>query len=310
MVSREKDRLSAAWLNGLVLERPEALVALSERIYNNQIRKAADAIAQKRGVCSILLLSGPSGSTKTTTAAKLSEKLSRRGVHSVVISLDNFFLNQKQVPLLPNGKPDYESLNTMDLTKLSECIEELFVRHESEFPIFDFVSQSRSEQTQHIRVNEESIVIMEGIHALNPIISQGHDPSGFLKLFISPNSDYFVDDQKILTARDIRLVRRIVRDYFHRGTSVDKTMDMWVGVVKGEIANILPYKTEADLIIDSTILYEPNIYETYLGRILAKSEIRDIYQPKIHKLTSALAHFLPLDEKYIPAETVLHEFLE
>ena len=119
-----------------------------------------------------------------------------------------------------------------------------------------------------------------------------------------------MEDELVLDVRDIRLVRRLVRDYFHRANPLDSTLDMWVNVVESEKKNILPFKREADCIIDSTILYEPNLYENCLGRILAQSKIPGEYQERIGRVQEELRKFIPLDTEYVPADTVLREFLD
>ncbi len=309
MKTRKNDRVSATWLNGMVLAAPHRIVTVSERIYRNQIRATADEIARRSTPCSILLVSGPSGSSKTTTAGKLSAELAKHGIRSVVVSLDNFFVNRDQLPKLPNGDTDFESVKTLDMAALDRCFDELVGTGASDFPIFDFTVGRRSSEVQRLEVDEETIVILEGIHALCPEVVEGHDPSHFLKLYISPNSDYYQDDLLLLNAQDVRLIRRMVRDYFYRGNTVDSTLAMWVNVVASERQNILPYRDSADFQIDSAILYEPNVYGSYLEQILAKSEISEKYQAEISRLRKALEYFVPLGSPYIPEDTVLHEFL-
>ena len=179
MPDPNNDRVSIAWLNGMVLKEPKRLVSLSERVYRNQIEKAAEMIVQESRRISILLISGPSASSKTTTAGKLAARIREKGVGAVVISLDNFFLNRQDLPLLPNGSKDFESIHTIDMPTLDRCFCELLETNESDFPIFDFVIGKRSVKTQHIRISDDTILIIEGIHALNPRIVLGHDPSRF-----------------------------------------------------------------------------------------------------------------------------------
>ena len=304
------NRLSVSWINGLALSCPQKLIDSSERAYERQIADTAAHIAGKRESCSILLLSGPPASTKTTTAGKLSCRLAKEhGIHSVVLSLDNFFINRCDLPILPDGTVDFESIHTVDLPKLHECVEELLRTGRAEFPIFDFPTGRRSRLTQPVEVGSNSLLIMEGIHALNPAVVEGHDPSGFLRVYISPDSDYYLDDKRVMTVRQVRLLRRLIRDYFHRGNPVGRTFDMWKGVVSSELVQILPYRDQADYIIDSTIRYEPNIYEPYLERILDEQLLEERYEPELAPLREALSYFVPLDKNLIPAHTVLREFL-
>ncbi len=306
----ENNKVSVSWINGMVLYYPQKLVEWSERMYEDQLLETAQNIAKRRGECSILLLSGPSASSKTTTAGKISAYLEAEGVRSAVISLDDFFVDRDKLPRLPNGKTDFESIHTLDHEELSRCFDTLLKNGRADFPMFDFTTGKRSPVRREITVDHDSILVVEGIHALNPEITAQHDKNSFLKLYISPNSDYVLDDKRVLTAREIRLIRRIVRDHFHRNNPVEGTMGMWVEVVRSEIANIIPYKKEADFIVDSTVLYEPAIWTHYLSSVLSADEVSAQYRAKIMRLREGLSMFVPLSESYLPEKTVLREFLE
>lgn len=310
MAENQHNKIEIKTINHLILTSPQAFIELSEERYNQQINQIADKIAQKSNQCSILLVSGPSASTKTTTAQKLSSCLGSHGIHSVVISLDNFFVNRDDLPILENGDVDYESIHTLDMETLRACFDDLLHKKQSEFPIFDFPKGKRSEKTQHIKVSQDTIVIIEGIHALNPIIVEGQDHESFMKLYISPSSDYYFGEEMVLSSRNIRLVRRLVRDYFHRKNSIESTIDMWVNVVKSELINIMPYKKEADFTIDSTIMYEAGIYEHYLAKIIKTSELTGFHQSKMEEVLRALSRFNTLPLELVPRDTVLREFLE
>jgi len=302
------ERRNVNWLNDMTRESPKELVSLSERLYRDQIDRTAMGIAQDR--TSILLVSGPSASTKTTTAKKLSERLAELGFHAEVISLDDFFIDRRLLPKLPNGDTDFESIATVDLPALNRCLGELLAKGESDFPIFDFPKGRRSELSRRIRLTEKTLLIMEGIHALNPAVMGTQNPGSFKKIYISPNSDYYWGETRILKARQIRLIRRLVRDFFHRGNTVENTLWMWENVVASERVNILPFKEEADYLIDSTILYEPSIYAYWLDRILDQSAAGERFLPKVQELTEALSCFAPLPLDLVPEDTVLHEFLQ
>lgn len=303
------NRMSVSWLNGLAMQSPEWLVSMSEGIYRAQIDQAAKNIAQRRSAGTVLLVSGPSASTKTTTSAKVSARLKDHGVNSVVISLDNFFRNRSDLPVEADGSIDFEALTTVDLPKLHECIEVLRQKKVCDFPIFDFKHGCRAQEVQRVKTDDETILILEGIHALNPAIAKSHDPADFLKIYISPDTDYYLDDRLIMTNRQVRLIRRMVRDYYHRGNPVGRTFDMWKGVVSSELVNIIPFRTEADYIIDSTIRYEPNIYSAYLEKILDEQPVEERYEGELEIVREGLAEFIPLSPEFVPETTVLREFL-
>lgn len=304
-----KNHIDVLDLNLKVKSSAEKLVLNSEDNYFNQLNKIAKKVHSNKDIL-ILLLAGPSASAKTTTALKLKEKLKENGTNAVVISLDDFYVDRSNLPILPDGSVDYETIHTLDLDKIEQCLGELLENRISEFPIFDFSTGLRSEKTKHIELDENSIVIIEGLHALNPKITEKYSSDKFLKLYISPYSNYYLNDESILKAREVRLIRRIIRDYFHRSSSLNNTLEMWENVIKSEIDNILPFRETADIIIDSTIIYEPCIYSKYLIPLIEKSEIKEKHHDTIEKIKNTMEHFLSLDISYVPQDTVLHEFLD
>lgn len=304
------NRLNVDWLNEMTRSCPEELVARSEQAYQDQIDSVCRSLTEQCGDFSILLVSGPSASAKTTTAETLSHRLQQSGVHAVVISLDNFFVERARLPRLPDGSTDYESVHTLDLPLLDRCFEELLQNGESDFPVFDFTTGGRSPEPMHISINRETIVILEGIHALHPAIVQRHDPASFRKVYISPNTEYFLGEERLLGIRELRLIRRIVRDHYHRANPVQGTLEMWGGVVASEVVHIIPYREGADHILDSAILYEPNIFEPVLTRLLQQSEVSPEFQPQMNALMERLHRFAPLDLHWVPESSVLREFLQ
>lgn len=310
MASIEHNHVDIAWLNEQVRTNPEELLAQSERQYEEQLEQVAGELAGQRGSFSILLASGPSASTKTTTAGKLAKHLEQRGLHAVVISLDDFFLDRSELPVLPDGTADFESIHTLDLAALDHCFCGLLYEGGSDFPIFDFTTGKRAPQFRRITAGSDTVVLVEGIHALNPEIVKGLDPARFRKAYISPNSDYRLEGERVLRVRDVRLIRRLIRDYNHRANTLKRTFEMWQGVIKSEVDNIFPYRAEADYIIDSAILYEPNLYRDIYTRLLEKNPVTGEFRDKAEELRDILAQFTPLPERRAPETTVLHEFLK
>lgn len=312
MKSVQKDannRVSVSWLNGMTSYHPRELVRSAEQAYERQIHSAAKQVFDRREESPVLLLSGPSASSKTTTAGKIAAQLERLGGHTAVISLDDFFKNRADLPLLPNGETDFESIHTLDFDTLRTCLNTLLRTGEAAFPTFDFTAGKRTDNVRRVRAGHGTVLIVEGIHALNPQITKDCARDGFQRLYISPNSDYEEDGTLVLTAREIRLIRRLVRDHYYRGSSVENTMRMWAGVVRSEIVNIIPYRSEADIIVDSMILYEPAVWTHYLGSVLKTEDVSLRFAAKIEKLRRSLSRFVSLPVEYIPDKTVLHEFL-
>lgn len=302
-------------LNNEIIADTKQFIAKAEQHYYNQIYSATDTIVKSidNRSAPIVLLSGPSGSTKTTTSEKITQRLMESDVPSVFISLDNFFINNDELPTLPNGDTDYESIKTIDIPTLQQCLHELLVNRESVLPVFDFPNGMRSAtQTQKVSLKGDTVVIIEGIHAINPRLTMNEDDENFLKIFTSPNTRYCDDQGEVVLApRIVRLVRRLVRDFFYRGNSLENTLKMWVNVVNSESENILPYSKNADIIIDTSILYEPCIFNEYLREVVPKCEaMEDKYQAQIDELLQILGHFTPLSREFIPSNTVLHEFIK
>lgn len=307
--SVKNSRVDIEKLNDWIENDTVELINFAEQNYFDQIRHVAKIVASNQKA-SILLLAGPSASSKTTTSYKLLEELDRNGIHAVVISLDDFYIDRELLPLLEDGSTDFESIATLDLERLSECFGELLRDKKSQFPLFDFGTGCRTDKTREVAINDNSVLIIEGLHALNPRIIKGYSPENFMKLYICPTSDYYIGDEIILTARDIRLVRRVIRDYFHRSSTIHNTLQMWVNVIIAEVSSIMPFKEQADIVIDSTVIYEPNVYVDYLLELIDSADGGEGFIGEISRIKMAMEKFQSLSISYVPCDTVLREFLE
>lgn len=299
-------------LNRRANDNSEELVKLSESNYHQQIKQVGNIVVGMENRPHFLLLAGPSASSKTTTAYKLRQELTISGLTARVISLDDFYVDRDKLPKLANGATDYESINTLDLDYFNCCMSELLRTHRSEFPVFDFSTGMRSEKVNPVTIDEHTIIILEGLHALNPILTKDTASKEFLKLYISPTSDYYANNHLVLSAREIRLMRRIIRDYFHRASAISRTLEMWVNVVVAEVDSIIPFEKQADFVIDSTIIYEPCVYARILNEIIHESEqdIPDMFSRQVQSLKTAIETFNRLERKYVPCDSILHEFLD
>lgn len=305
----EHNRLNINQINELAKNNPRDLVAYGEGKYQDELLNAIDIIGKNKH-CSILLTSGPSASTKTTTSQKLADLLCEEGTNTVVVSLDNFFVNRCNLPKLENGDTDYESVKTLDMETLARCFDELLNNGKAEFPLFDFTTGSRTEETIPLETTENSLVIIEGIHALHPEITSGLPRDRYLKMYISPHSDYYLDDELVLSSRNTRLIRRLVRDYFYRGNSAEGTLKMWANVVKSEVENIIPFRPTADFAVDSTICYEPCVFGYFLQDVASEYKGDSEGEKKrLSDLKDVLNRFVSLPRPFIPNDSVLWEFL-
>ncbi len=212
----------------------------------------------------IVMLTGPSASGKTTTAHKLADKLTALGSKARVISLDNFFKNKEDYPRLENGEKDYENVTALELDLFKKCFRELLEKGRAKFPTFDFQAETRIENAIEL-VLEGGVVIVEGIHALNPVLLDLLPENSAFTIYAGLREEYAFRGQRILPTRDIRLLRRMIRDYKYRGHSPQKTIAMWPSVCDGEDKYIKIFKPNADLLLDTSFSYEILIMNSALA---------------------------------------------
>ena len=296
-------------INDLAQHDPASLIGKGEHYYHRNVNDAVDYIYENRMSIRIILLAGPSSSGKTTTALNIGRRLAEKGVHAPVISLDNFYRNRNEIPYDQDGQQDLETVEALDIPKINSCFEELIETGKSDFPIFDFKRSERSEEVQHIELGEQDLIIMEGIHALNPRLTQRVANKGLFRIYISVLTDLVDGEEIILHHKDCRLMRRIIRDEQHRGASMTETLGMWNKVCAGEEKYIHPFKNTADMMIDSIHYYEPCIYHHYLLPMIDEVERGSSYYEKAQQLKKILDSYWDLDKSWVPADSLLQEFV-
>lgn len=221
--------------------------------YESRVYGAAkEIISENRH---IVMLTGPSASGKTTTAHKLKDKLEGMGKKARVISLDNFFKNRDDYPRLENGEKDYENVTAIQLDLFEKCIKELLEKGVAKFPQFDFTKEMRVDDAIEIEI-EDGFIIVEGIHALNPVLLDLIPKEETFTVYAGLREEYSFRGQRILPTRDIRLLRRMIRDHKYRGHTPQKTISMWPAVCEGEDKYIKVFKPNADLLLDTSFSYE------------------------------------------------------
>ncbi len=289
-------------------------VLACEKRYDEQLCRLANLFVGSKEY-KIVLLAGPSGSGKTTTARKLTEKIKEGGKNALYVSLDDFFLNRENLPKLPNGETDFESVYTLDIAEIRKCFSLLLSGKEAFIPHFDFLAGKRApDKARSFTAGENDIIIVEGLHAINPELTNGIDAfggKGFYKLFVNPDSQIYREDgTKALKRRTLRMIRRMIRDYYFRGSSIENTLNMWEGVCREEIQNIIPFKDSADTVIDTTHFYEPCIYHHYLLPIIKESKVtREEHKQKIKELISCLDGFYDAPCEVVPKDSMIREFI-
>lgn len=273
----------------------------TEQSYKNSLIEVADYISQNAGHKNIVLIAGPSASGKTTTSHILMEKLDRRGIASVVVSMDDFFLDRDESPLLPNGQKDFESITALDIDLFKECMDNLLEQRRSMMPLFDFLTGEKDDGAYVMKLASNTVVIVEGLHAFNPAIISEKMKERCVKLYVCTNTD-FVDSEHTISADALRFTRRLVRDYFKRGASVRRTEDLWLNVRAGEQKFIIPYKKDADFLIDTTHLYEPFLYKVELNKIATKDS-------NVLPYLRVFDIDIEFDRKFISKDSLVWEFL-
>lgn len=293
-------------VNAEALVKPKKLIEEYESCYDNTVSDLADNIISNKK--KIVLLSGPSSSGKTTTSFKLKDEFRRRDVTAIAISLDNFFINKREAKKDERGCLDLESLNALDLLLLKKKMDELINKGSSFFPVFDFIAGVRTDDKQEYALGENGVAIVEGIHALNNAITDILPSSLALRLYISVHSDFISKGHKVLSKRNARLIRRLVRDFKFRGSSAENTLFMWPDVCEGEDKYIRPFAEYADIRLDTTFPYDCGILKSEAVRILSMVARSSPYFEKAAMLLDRLNHFKSFDLDLLPKSALLREF--
>lgn len=286
----------------------EKFISECNKAYHSEISNVAESVFADKSK-KIVLLAGPSSSGKTTTAKILSEKISLLGGKAYTVSLDDFYFPRAVgYPLDENGNPDYECVEALDIELLHSCLKALSETGKATLPVFDFVSGERDDKAKRIELLENDIIIVEGLHALNPVITDTLDESKLMKIYISVSSRVYDENGEVLLSkRDLRFVRRAVRDSKFRSTPVERTFEIWESVMRGEDRYLFPFKERADIKINSFHPCEPCVFSAKAVSLL--EEITDgEYVEKSELLINKLTLFKNTDYSLLPADSLLREF--
>ncbi len=296
-------------INGGLSANPAEYVLRCEEIYNKRLSEAAEKIYMDRGSRPLVLLSGPSGSGKTTSALRIGKRLREKGLPVHIISMDNYFLPEGmgEMPLDENGSVDLESPLRMDIPLFTEHLEKLFRCEPVRIPKFSFKTQSRV-FGDVLQRKENEIIILEGIHALNPQVT-GDTDNFTTCLYISVRTRLVSDSGTVLHPRTIRLMRRLCRDKLFRGRSVEDVLAMLPNVTRGEDLYIMPYKNRADFDIDTFLAYETSVYGAMLLPELEKAVEADDPDEDCRALLQILRELTPVSQKDVPSDSLVREFI-
>ena len=303
-----KQMLDLEQISNSVLTHPVSFVQSCEASFQTQIDAAAKLIAANPSI-RLVMLAGPSSSGKTTTAEKLRQSFLTYGRRAWTVSLDDFYLDPRQPQLFEDGTPDYETVHALDLPLLKMCLQTLLKANRCYLPRFSFLTRQREPEPVPLAIDREDLVIVEGLHALHPLITDALDQNCLFKLYVNVSSRLMQGNQVLLTKRELRFIRRMVRDHQFRASSVNLTFYLWNGVRKGEDRYLFPFRSRADLRIDSTHPYEPCVFQSRATGLLQTLEQDSPYYATALQLRQKLALFPPLDINLIPQQSLLHEFL-
>lgn len=284
----------------------EGFISECESFYSSQIHAACDCIISQNK--SIILLSGPSGSGKTTTSTKIRDELNLRGKIAHVVSLDDFYLDRDKIPLV-DGVRNAEVVEALDLSGIDRAMKEVITADEVLLPRYDFKVGVRTDNAQKITVGKDGIVIFEGIHALNERIMGRVDPDFRFGIYVSPHSGFTKNGDVFMTKRDIRFIRRFVRDSWSRGTDPEGTYAMWGTVCEGEDKYIRPRARVADMHINSTHAYEPCIVSEMAIELLEKVPNESVFYEKASEIIRELKYFVNIPRDLLPKNSLLREFI-
>ena len=297
-------------INYRTVADPKGFVEECDARYQTEVEAAAEMLLANRKKSPIVLLSGPSGAGKTTTAMKISGELEKRGVYCHYVAMDDYFntVDPATVPRTPEGDIDLESPLCLDLELLNKHFTMLAQGERIYVPKYEFSRQMRiQEPSKSIKLKRDEMVVFEGIHALNDMITDRH-PDAF-KLYISARSDVAFNDSIVFKRTWFRLVRRLVRDYNFRGSDPAMTMAMWGNVRRGELANISPFKTKADLRFDTSHAYEPPLFNATATKLFASVPEGIERYEELRQVLPALQLFGHIDESVIAPDALVREFI-
>lgn len=284
------------------------LIQLSEIMQDYKLLNIAEEIVLNKDDYKVILLSGPSSSGKTTTSMKLSLYLKSLGLNPTHLSMDDYFLERDETPLGPNGKPDFESLNALDIKLFDSQISKLLKGTKVTVPTFNFIS-GKKEYKRTIQMQKNDILIIEGLHALNENILKNIPKKNKFKVYISPLTYLNIDDDNRISMTDLRLLRRIVRDNRTRGYSPSTTLNNWEDVRKGEEKYVFPYQDNANVMFNTSLAYELGVLKTYVEPLLYTVKADDPEYLTARRLLELLKCVLPISSESVPQISIIREFI-
>ena len=289
--------------------RIRELIRVNEALHEKRYSQVADMICERRAKA--VMLAGPSSSGKTTSANRLATQLRVHGKKPILMSLDDYYIDRDKIAPGPDGKLDLEHINTIDCDLFREDMAKLLAGEEVELPSFNFLTGRREWQGHKLRLHPDSVIIVEGLHGLNPaMLPADVDKRMIFRLYISPLIPLNLDDHNRIPTSYLRLLRRIVRDYETRGSSVQRTLSMWASVQRGEKRWIFPYQENADVIFNSSTLYELAVLKKHIYPLLTAVPPEDECYDEVRNIVKILNYVKEADvDDEIPPTSLVREFI-
>lgn len=284
------------------------LIQISEALQEKKLAAIADKIIE-RDKTKVVLIAGPSSSGKTTTAHRLSIQLRVNGIKPYAISIDDYFVDREKTPLDEDGKYDFESLYAIDIEQFNKDIKDLLEGRKVEIPTFNFKTGKREYKGNFLELGEKDVLVIEGIHGLNNELTRDIADELKFKIYVSALTQLNIDSHNRIPTTDVRLLRRIVRDNQYRGTDAAKTIDMWPSVRRGEEKNIFPFQEEADVMFNSSHIYELAVLKQYAEPLLFNISRYDSQYFEARRLIKFLDYFLGVSSEDVPRHSIIREFI-
>lgn len=296
-------------LNRNILQgKTNDIIQVAEAIHDRKLVELVQDIEKKKNI-KMVLIAGPSSSGKTTFAQKLGVQLKLTGYNPITISMDNYFKERKDTPLGEDGKYNFETVDALDIELFNSQMKDLIDGKTVELPEFDFVVGTKKYNGKFLKLEKNDVMIIEGIHALNPILTKFTPDENKYKVYIAPITTLNIDGYTKISSSDSRFLRRMVRDYTTRGHSVDRTFELWGNVKKGEEEYIFPFVDDADFIYNSSLNYEPSVMKTFAQPLLLQVDSSSEFYSEARRLYAYLNNFTPLETGNIPINSIIREFI-
>lgn len=297
-------------LNKIVeLKYTSPMIKISEALHEKKISQIADKIKTRHKKVRVILISGPSSSGKTTFSKRLAVQLMVNGIKPINLSLDNYFVNREDTPRDEKGEYDYESLDALDIATFTDNVQRLMQGEEVEIPKFSFETGQRYYDGEKLKISRQNVIIVEGIHGLNPKLTRLLPPESLFKIFVSALTSIAIDNHNIINPTDNRLIRRMVRDYKYRNYSALETLKRWESVLMGEQKHIVPYQEEADAMFNSALIYELGALKTQAEPLLREVTQQHPEHSKALRLLKFFSYIRAVPSREIPLTSILREFL-